>query len=116
MKLNMNSGFKTFLLWASLFLGIVLIVQVTEKIQTTVANIDYSSFQEQLKTKQIKSVTITGNVIEGEREIDGKKSKFSTLGPPVVDSAFVKMLQDSGVEVYKFKPPENDNLWQLFMA
>ncbi|MDB5039210.1 MAG: rane protease FtsH catalytic subunit [Bacteriovoracaceae bacterium] len=113
----MNSGFKTLLLWIALGLGIYLFIEVTKQYQSFVAPIDYSEFQKDLKAKKIKSVTINGNMIEGDREAeDGKIGKFVTIGPPVVDTQFMDNLMKSDVKVYKFKPPRDDSLWQLFLS
>ncbi|MBN8555273.1 MAG: ATP-dependent zinc metalloprotease FtsH [Deltaproteobacteria bacterium] len=111
----MSSGFKTFLLWAVLILGLFLVIKATQNYQASVSDIAFSEFEKALNAKTIQSVTIIGDQIEGERMVDGKKSKFSTRGP-TADSAFVEKLKDSGVEVYKFMPPQDDNLWSLFIA
>ncbi len=112
----MNSGFKTILLWVSLALGIYLLIEVTKQYSSVVSSVDYSEFQKDLKAKRIHSITITGNQIEGERELEGgKKNKFITIGPPV-DSQFIDNLSASGVQVFRFKQPRDDSLWQIFLS
>jgi cell division protease FtsH len=113
----MSSGLKTFLLWAVLILGVFLFIKVTERYQSTVTDVTFSQFQKDLADKRVRSVTIVGDKIEGERDLpDGKKGKFSTIGPSMMDSNFVDKLKDAGVEVYQFKTPQEDGLWQLFIA
>ncbi len=110
----MSNGLKTVLLWIVLLLGIFLFLKAAEHWPQTVESITYSEFQKSLSEKKIRSVSITGNDIEGEREIaDGKLAKFSTIGPPV-DSAFVHQLQAAGVQVYKFVPADG-SFWQMLM-
>lgn len=112
----MNSGMKTVLFWVALVLGIFLFIKVTEHYQASVVPVDFSEFEALLKDKKIVSVTIAGNQIEGEREIEGgKKGRFSTVGPQI-DSDYLEKLRAAGVQIYKFKPPQDDNLWQLFLA
>lgn len=109
----MNPKLKTLLLWVILLAGVVLLLNQASRYSGAPTNINYSEFQAALKAKKIKSVTITGNQIEGERELDtGKTSKFITIGPPI-DSLFVDQLTQSGVSVYKFTPPKDDGLLSL---
>ncbi len=111
----MSQGMKTALLWASLFLILYLFIQVSQQYKATIVTIDYSEFQRDLREKRIVSVAITGDQIEGERKnAEGQTAKFTTIGPPI-DSAFVDQLTKSGVSVYKFVPPRDDNFWVMLL-
>lgn len=112
----MTAGMKTLLLWAALILGIFFFIQVTDHYRAEVEEIAFSEFEKSLEEERIHSVAIQGNEIEGEwHGEDGEFSRFKTYGPEV-DSAFAQKLRSHGVEVYEFSPPQDDSLWQLFLA
>jgi cell division protease FtsH len=112
----MSSGAKTALVWAIIFVALFLAVKFSSDLQHTVVDIPFSEFERELSEKKVKSITVTGDQIEGERVTEGsKRGRFSTVGPQI-DSAYVEKLKDSGVEVYKFKAQETDSLWQFLLA
>lgn len=112
----MNSSFKTFLIWAALILAILVSIKITDHLRTSVSEIPYSEFETDLSEGAISKLTIRGKEIEGERTLeDGTTGRFSTVAPEI-DSDFAKTLKESGVSEYKFMPPQDDSLWQIFVA
>lgn len=112
----MSPGFKTFLLWITIGLGVFIAIKATENLKPQIVDIPFSEFEQALTEKQVQSVTIVGEKIEGERKLpDGKIQNFQTVGP-IPDSAFKDQLKNAGVNVYKFKLPEENVTWQLFLA
>lgn len=112
----MSPGFKTFLLWVMVLLGIGLMIKLTGDIRSQVEEISYSKFEEYLAAKEIVSVKRSGQRIEGERKLpEGKTQKFETIGP-VGDESFGDKLKENGVASYGFKEPESNGAWQLFIS
>lgn len=112
----MSSGAKTGLVWAIIIISVFLAIKFSNDLQHSVVDIPFSEFEKELVDKKVKSITVTGDQIEGERILEGdKRGRFSTVGP-TIDSAYVDKLKSSGVEVYKFKAQETDSLWQFLLA
>ena len=100
----MNNAFKTIAIW--LVIGLVLMTlfsQFTAK-HTAAATVDFSSFMQDVKGKQISQVQIDGNTVRGKRQ-DG--SRFVTYAPNYI--WLVDDLLKSGVKI-EAKPPEEQSL------
>jgi len=100
----LNNAFKTIAIW--LVIGLVLMTlfsQFTAK-HTAAATVDFSSFMQDVKGKQISQVQIDGNTVRGKRQ-DG--SRFVTYAPNYI--WLVDDLLKSGVKI-EAKPPEEQSL------
>jgi len=71
-----------------------------------VSNIPYSSFISEVKTGNVKQVTIQGNKITGKRVDD---SRFSTYSPETDNDALIGTLLNNDVEIVGVEP--ENSLW-----
>ena len=72
-----------------------------------VSTVPYSTFISEVKTGNVKSVTIEGNTILGRRIDD---SRFSTYSPESSNEALIGTLLDNSVEIVGAEPDRN-SLW-----
>ena len=107
----MNNTFKTIAIW--LVIGLVLMTlfsQFTAK-RNTAASVDFSSFMQDVKGKQIAEVQIDGNTVRGKRQ-DG--SRFVTYAPNYI--WLVDDLLKSGVKIEAKAPEEQSLLTNIFIS
>jgi len=72
-----------------------------------VTDIPYSTFLSEVKTGNVRSVTIEGNTISGKRIDD---SRFATYSPETNNDALIGTLLDNNVEIRGAEPDQN-SLW-----
>ncbi len=73
---------------------------------------DFTAFYQDMTAKKIKSVTITGEDLEGE-DITGKK--FKTVIPSDAEYSLAKELQQNGAQV-KLEKSSNSSLMYVFLS
>ncbi|NLI09934.1 MAG: ATP-dependent metallopeptidase FtsH/Yme1/Tma family protein [Elusimicrobia bacterium] len=90
-----NKGMRQLLLW---MLGFMLLAGIYNSIKVSQSekDIPYSEFKSKLKSKEIKKVVVSPDLIKGEMIAEGKKVNFKTI--PMSDSNLVKDMEESGVE------------------
>ncbi|MBT9612524.1 MAG: ATP-dependent zinc metalloprotease FtsH [Burkholderiales bacterium] len=107
----MNNAFKTIAIW--LVIGLVLMSlfsQFTGK-RTATAAVDFSSFMQEVKGKQIAEVQIDGNTVRGKRQ-DG--TRFVTYAPNYI--WLVDDLLKNGVRIEAKAPEEQSLLTNIFIS
>ncbi|MEO1874062.1 MAG: ATP-dependent zinc metalloprotease FtsH, partial [Cobetia sp.] len=102
----MNDMAKNLILWL-IIAAVLLTVFNNFSVDTSPQAMNYSQFVQQVQNDRIKSVTIDGYTIEGERA-DG--SSFTTIRPAASDPKLMDDLLANKVEVIG-KKPEQQSLW-----
>ncbi|MEC9483408.1 MAG: ATP-dependent zinc metalloprotease FtsH [Halomonas sp.] len=102
----MNDMAKNLILWL-VIAAVLLTVFNNFSVDTTTQTMNYSQFIEQVQEGQIRTVTIDGYTIAGERE-DG--SQFQTVRPAAQDPKLMDDLLANDVTVIG-KKPEEQSLW-----
>ena len=92
-----------------LMIVITLVLMLVFKNLSTpmVSNVSYSTFISEVKSGNVKSVTIEGNTITGKRVDD---SRFSTYSPETSNDALIGTLLGNNVEIVGAEPNQN-SLW-----
>ena len=92
-----------------LMIVITLVLMLVFKNLSTpmVSNVSYSTFISEVKSGNVKSVTIEGNTITGKRADD---SRFSTYSPETSNDALIGTLLGNNVEIVGAEPNQN-SLW-----
>ncbi|MEW5950775.1 MAG: ATP-dependent zinc metalloprotease FtsH [Elusimicrobiota bacterium] len=90
-----NKGMRQLLLW---MLGFMLLAGIYNSIKVSQSekDIPYSEFKSKLKSKEIKKVVVSPDLIKGEMIAEGKKVNFKTI--PMSDNNLVKDMEEAGVE------------------
>ncbi|TVU72076.1 MULTISPECIES: ATP-dependent zinc metalloprotease FtsH [Cobetia] len=102
----MNDMAKNLILWL-IIAAVLLTVFNNFSVDNSPQAMNYSQFVQQVQNDRIKSVTIDGYTIEGERA-DG--SSFTTVRPAASDPKLMDDLLSNKVEVIG-KKPEQQSLW-----
>ena len=95
----MNSTLKSLLFWAALVVIVLVIYNVSTKLQNSDNQIDFSEFMAQAKNERIQQVVITGQEIAGTNK---ENNSFRTYAPPQYEG-LANELFNLGVAV-KAKP------------
>ena len=92
-----------------LMIVITLVLMLVFKNLSTpmVSNVPYSTFISEVKSGNVKSVTLEGNTISGRRMDD---SRFTTYSPETNNEALIGTLLDNSVEIIGAEPDRN-SLW-----
>jgi len=69
------------IVWILFLLALLLIVQLSGRINSNVEELKFSQFHEKLINKEIKNVTVEGDEYSGEYEEGGTYERFHTVGP-----------------------------------
>ena len=108
----MNDMGKNLLLWL-IIAAVLLTVFKNFDVDRENIEIPYSTFLEMVNQGHVKSVTVNGLIIEGER-YDGKL--FETVQPQIEDKSLIDDLQRQNVD-FQGSRPEQQSIWtQLLVA
>ncbi|MFO8045311.1 MAG: ATP-dependent zinc metalloprotease FtsH [Halomonas sp.] len=102
----MNDMAKNLILWL-VIAAVLLTVFNNFSVDSTPQSMNYSQFVQQVQNQQVRSVTIDGYTISGERT-DG--SSFQTIRPAAEDPKLIDDLLSNNVTVVG-KEPEQQSLW-----
>ncbi|MGM0702042.1 MAG: ATP-dependent zinc metalloprotease FtsH [Pseudomonadota bacterium] len=102
----MNDMAKNLILWL-VIAAVLLTVFNNFSVDSTPQTMNYSQFVQQVQNQQVRSVTIDGYTITGERN-DG--SQFQTIRPAADDPKLMDDLLANDVTVVG-KEPEQQSLW-----
>ena len=102
----MNDMAKNLILWL-VIAAVLLTVFNNFSTESAPQNTNYSQFVHQVQNKQVRSVTIDGYTITGERT-DG--SQFQTIRPAAEDPKLMDDLLSNNVTVVG-KEPEQQSIW-----
>ncbi|TFH85707.1 ATP-dependent zinc metalloprotease FtsH [Billgrantia azerbaijanica] len=102
----MNDMAKNLILWL-VIAAVLLTVFNNFSVESTPQTMNYSQFVQQVQNQQVRSVTIDGYTISGERT-DG--SQFQTIRPAAEDPKLMDDLLANNVTVVG-KKPEEQSLW-----
>ena len=97
---------KNLILWL-VIAAVLLTVFNNFSVDTTPQTMNYSQFVQQVQNQQVRSVTIDGYTINGERT-DG--SQFQTIRPAAEDPKLIDDLLSNNVTVVG-REPEQQSLW-----
>ena len=102
----MNDLTKQILLWV--FLAVILLVIFSQfgVHSGAPATIDYSQFLTDVKSNNVQSVTIRGEVIEGKRR---SGEPFVTYDPATNNAALLGLLESQGVK-FRGEPPKQQSM------
>ncbi|HYK89866.1 MAG TPA: ATP-dependent zinc metalloprotease FtsH, partial [Acidobacteriota bacterium] len=109
----MSTNLKNILVWLAVVVSLVLLWQLFYNIRD--ANVEpknFTTFYQEMTAKKIKSVTITGEDLEGE-DVGGKK--FKTVIPADSGWDLAKELQQNGVTV-TLEKSSNSSLMYVFLS
>ncbi len=109
----MSTNLKNILVWLAVVVSLVLLWQLFYSVRD--ANIeekDFSAFRQDMIAKKIKSVTITGEDIEG---VDTANKKFRTIIPVDAGYELAKELEQNGAAV-KLEKSSNSSLMYVFLS
>lgn len=102
----MNDMAKNLILWL-VIAAVLLTVFNNFSVDSAPQSMNYSQFVQQVQNGQVRSVTIDGYTVSGERE-DG--SQFQTIRPAAQDPKLMDDLLANDVNVVG-KKPEEQSLW-----
>ncbi|WP_290788499.1 ATP-dependent zinc metalloprotease FtsH [Halomonas sp.] len=102
----MNDMAKNLILWL-VIAAVLLTVFNNFSVDSSPQSMNYSQFVQQVQNQQVRSVTIDGYTISGERT-DG--SSFQTIRPAAEDPKLIDDLLSNNVTVVG-KEPEQQSLW-----
>ncbi|NIN33688.1 MAG: ATP-dependent zinc metalloprotease FtsH [Gammaproteobacteria bacterium] len=100
----MNETARTLVLMIVITLVLMLVFKNLSA--PIVTNVPYSTFISEVKTGNVKQVTIEGNKISGKRVDD---SRFSTYSPETNNDALIGTLLNNNVEITGLEP--DNSLW-----
>ncbi|MEQ5803712.1 ATP-dependent zinc metalloprotease FtsH [Halomonas sp. H10-9-1] len=107
----MNDMAKNLILWL-VIAAVLLTVFNNFSVDSAPQAMNYSQFVQQVQNEQVRSVTIDGYTINGERT-DG--SQFRTIRPAAEDPKLMDDLLSSNVTVVG-KEPEQQSLWMRLLV
>src|SRR5580692_2671804 len=109
----MNDLTKQILLWVALAVILLAIFSQFGMRTGQPATIDYSQFLSEVKSNNIDSVTLKGEIIEGKRR---NGDQFVTYNPETSNSALIGTLQSQGVK-FRGEPPKQQSVFlQLLIS
>ncbi|HEY4970526.1 MAG TPA: ATP-dependent metallopeptidase FtsH/Yme1/Tma family protein, partial [Steroidobacteraceae bacterium] len=105
---------KQILLWVALAVILLAIFSQFGMRTGQPATIDYSQFLSEVKSNNVDSVTLKGEIIEGKRRSSGES--FVTYNPETSNSALIGTLQQQGVK-FRGEPPKQQSVFlQLLIS
>ena len=109
----MNDLTKQILLWVALAVILLAIFSQFGMRTGQPATIDYSQFLSEVKSNNVDSVTLKGEIIEGKRR---SGDQFVTYNPETSNSALIGTLQSQGVK-FRGEPPKQQSVFlQLLIS
>ncbi|HVC00583.1 MAG TPA: ATP-dependent zinc metalloprotease FtsH [Steroidobacteraceae bacterium] len=102
----MNDLTKQILLWVALAVILLLIFSQFGVHSGAPATIDYSQFVSEVKSNNVQSVTLQGDIIEGKRR---SGEPFVTYNPETSNSALIGLLEAQGVK-FRGEPPKQQSV------
>ncbi len=109
----MNDLTKQILLWVALAVILLAIFSQFGMRTGQPATIDYSQFLTEVKSNNIDSVTLKGEIIEGKRR-DG--DQFVAYNPETNNSAMIGLMNEHGVK-FRGEPPKQQSVFlQLLIS
>ena len=103
----MSQYSRTGFFWVILALLVFALVSVVQKVEEVDQEISYSKFLEEVKSGEIKSVVIDGNIISGDYTRSTKK--FRLVKPD--HEGLIDSLMEQGVEIKAVQSNENSGYW-----
>ncbi|MGH8336528.1 MAG: ATP-dependent metallopeptidase FtsH/Yme1/Tma family protein, partial [Gammaproteobacteria bacterium] len=105
---------KQILLWVALAVILLAIFSQFGMRTGQPATIDYSQFLSDVKSNNVDSVTLKGEIIEGKHRSTG--DSFVTYNPETNNSALIGLLQSQGVK-FRGEPPKQQSVFlQLLIS
>ncbi len=109
----MSTNLKNILVWLAVVVSLVLLWELFYSVKdANVEERDFSTFYQDVTAKKIKSVTISGEDLDG---IDINNKKFKTVVPSDQSFDLVKDLQANGATV-KLEKTSNSSLMYVFLS
>jgi cell division protease FtsH len=109
----LSSNLKNILVWLAVVVSLVLLWQLFNNMRDgNIEDRDFSTFYQDMQAKKIKSVTISGEDLEGQ---DNSGKKFKTVIPSEQQLDLTKELQQSGATV-KLEKTSNSSLMYVFLS
>ncbi len=109
----MSSNLKNILVWLAVVVSLVLLWQLFNNMRDgNIEDRDFSTFYQDMQAKKIKSVTISGEDLEGQ---DTSGKKFKTVVPSDQQLDLTKELQQNGASV-KLEKTSNSSLMYVFLS
>lgn len=103
---------KNVLLYLLIIVAAVAAIDMFAGSTSNKPEISYSGFMQQVKTKNVESVSITDNhSIIGKLKNNG--TEFTTYAP--TDATLIQQLTENGVEITA-KPPEQPSIWMSLLT
>src|SRR5271167_165457 len=102
----MNNLTKQVLLWAALAVILLMIFNQFGTHADQPAAIDYSQFLSDIKSNNVNSVVLKGEIIEGKHRAG---DSFETYNPETNNSALIGLLQSQGIK-FRGEPPKQQSL------
>ena len=110
----MNDLTKQILLWVALAVILLAIFSQFGMRTGQPATIDYSQFLSEVKSNDVDSVTLKGEIIEGKRRSSGEP--FVTYNPETSNTALIGLMQSQGVK-FRGEPPKQQSVFlQLLIS
>jgi cell division protease FtsH len=109
----LSGNLKNILVWLAVVVSLVLLWQLFYSVRDSgIEDRDFSAFYKDMQEKKIKSVTITGEDLEGQ---DTNNKKFKTVVPADQQLDLSKELQQNGATV-KLEKTSNSSLMYVFLS
>ncbi len=109
----MSTNLKNILVWLAVVVSLVLLWQLFYNIRdVNIEEKSYTAFHQEMTSKKIRSVSIMGEILEGE-DLDG--NKFKTIIPPDASWDLVQALQKNGVAI-NIEKSSNSSLMVVFLT
>jgi cell division protease FtsH len=109
----LNDLTKQILLWVALAVILLAIFSQFGMRTGQPATIDYSQFLTEVKSNNIDSVTLKGDVIEGKRR---SGDQFVAYNPETNNSAMIGLMNEHGVK-FRGEPPKQQSVFlQLLIS
>jgi cell division protease FtsH len=110
----LSTNLKNILVWLAVVVSLVLLWQLFYNVRdSAIEEKSFTGFYQEMLSKKIKSVKISGEDMEGEEIAGGKK--FKTVIPADAGYNLAKELQQNGVEV-KVEKSSNTSLMYVFLS
>jgi cell division protease FtsH len=110
----LNDLTKQILLWVALAVILLAIFSQFGMRTGQPATIDYSQFLSEVKSNNVDSVTLKGEIIEGKRRSSGES--FVTYNPETNNTALIGLMQSQGVK-FRGEPPKQQSVFlQLLIS
>jgi cell division protease FtsH len=103
----LNSTLKTLLLWAGLFVVVILLWKTFQEGRVNRHDIDFSEFLQNVSDGRVKEVTIRGSKLQGAFRQGGPYAEGEVFNTQLLDYPdLVKELRGSGVRIRVEEPKE----------